>query len=155
MTDDAKRTSLSDRLNQTLEVAEQQKKQEIISEFIADKDTQDDFEYSRKVIKDMIDKGKEAVDELGEVAKESDQARHYEVLSNLIKTTSDNAQALMDIRKKKRDLDRNLAPTPDVPQIPGTPGQTNVFIGTTADVLQMIKDNTAPKTVDVTPKKDD
>lgn len=147
---------LSDRLNAVLEIKEEKKKQEIIKDFVQDKDTHEDFEYTRDVIQKMVEVGKEAVEELNTIAKETQQARHYEVLATLIKTTTDNAEKMIDVRKKKKELDRMLASNTDE----STNGNVtnngtvnnNMFIGTTADLLKMIRDNQKPQTVDVTPE---
>lgn len=149
-----KRTSLSERLTASLQLQEEEKKQEIISDYINDKDTEEDYEYARKTIKAMVEVGKDAVDELKIVASESDQARHYEVLANLIKTTTENAEKLLDVRKKKKDLEKE---TPNEQQVSNSGViNNNTYIGTTAELLNIIKKTQEEKEslVDVTPEKE-
>lgn len=153
---DTQHIKLSERLDAVLEVQEEQKKQEIIQDFVQDKDSHADFEYARCVIKDMVEVGKEAVEELNTISKETQQARHYEVLANLIKTTTDNAEKIIDIRRKKMDLERGV--TSDENSVTNTNNGTvtnNTFIGTTADLLKMIKDaqkGDSNQPIDVTPE---
>lgn len=157
---DEKRVSLAEKLNKAFEIQEEEKRQDIIKDYVSDKDTHDDFEYSRQIIKDMISKGQDAIDHLAEISKETEQARHYEVLANLIKTTTDNAQSLLDIRKKKKDIDKQpVVPQANDGKTPEINSQnTNVFIGTTNDLLSLIKEqqkeaSTPP--VNVTPKTEE
>lgn len=142
---------LAEKLNAVLEIKEEQKKQEIIQDFIQDKDTHDDFEYARHIIKSMVEVGKEAVEELNSISKETQQARHYEVLANLIKTTTDNAEKIIDIRKKKKELDNSHQDDGSGNTTNNGPVTNNTYIGTTADLLRMIRDNQKSQTVDVTP----
>ena len=48
-----------------------------------------DTEYARRNIRDLIDKGSVAVDNLLQVSKESEHPRAYEVAAGLIKTMAD------------------------------------------------------------------
>lgn len=152
MTDDTKRTSLSQRVSEVLQIKEEEKKQEIIQDFLTDKDTHDDFEYVRDTLKGMVEKAKDAVENLEQVAKESENARHYEVLANLIKTTGDTAEKILDIRKKKKDIEKEIIPS-DNGKAPAI-GNANIFVGTSAELLRMIKNKGQTETVDVTPAKE-
>ena len=49
-----------------------------------------DYEYSRETYYELLEKGKDALDTMVEVARESEHPRAYEVLSGMIKNhTSD------------------------------------------------------------------
>jgi hypothetical protein len=57
-----------------------------------------DYEYSRQTYYDLVEKGKDALDMMIEVARESEHPRAYEVLAGLIKNTSDVNDKLMDLK---------------------------------------------------------
>lgn len=95
-------------------------------------DVRKDYEYSRATLVSLVDKGQDAIDNILELAQETDSARAYEVAAQLIKTVTDSAEKLMDIQKKLKDLEKEEVKTTNV---------TNnaLFVGTTTEVLNMIK----------------
>ena len=95
-------------------------------------DVRKDYEYSRATLVSLVDKGQEAIDNILELAQETDSARVYEVAAQMIKTVTDSAEKLMDIQKKLKDLEKEDTQTTNI---------TNnaLFVGTTAEVLNMIK----------------
>ena len=48
-----------------------------------------DYNYSRQTYYDLIEKGKESLDLMVEVARESEHPRAFEVLSGMIKNVSE------------------------------------------------------------------
>ena len=64
-----------------------------------------DYEYSRETYYELLEKGKDALDTMVEVARESEHPRAYEVLSGMIKNLSDVNDKLMDLNKKVKDLE--------------------------------------------------
>ena len=97
-----------------------------------------DTEYARRNIRDLIDKGSVAVDNLLQVSKESEHPRAYEVVAGLIKTMADLNKDLLEIQKRKRDLQ---------PQLDNASNRGNitvekaVFVGSTAELLKQIREN--------------
>lgn len=63
-----------------------------------------DYNYSRQTYYDLIEKGKESLDLMIEVARESEHPRAFEVLSGMIKNVSDVNDKLMDLNKKNKDI---------------------------------------------------
>ena len=59
-----------------------------------------DYEYSRKTYYELIEKSKESLDLMLEVAKESEHPRAFEVLGNMIKQISDVNDKLLDVNIK-------------------------------------------------------
>jgi hypothetical protein len=112
-----------------------------------EKEIKTDYDYSRKVYQDLVEKGREGIEELSEIAKQLQHPRAYEVLAKLIKDTADVADKLMDVNKKNADI-RNLN-RPRQLESPG--GPTNVFIGSTAE-LQRLMHQEMEK--DITPSPD-
>jgi len=52
----------------------------------------------------VIERGRDALDELIGIAQQSQHPRAYEVISTLIKTLSDTNKDLLELRKKDKDL---------------------------------------------------
>jgi len=63
-----------------------------------------DFEYTRENLMHVIERGRDALDELIGIAQQSQHPRAYEVISTLIKTLSDTNKDLLELRKKDKDL---------------------------------------------------
>ena len=106
--------------------------------------TEDDFELVRRIKHGLLVKGEEALEDMIEVARATEHPRAYEVLSGMIKNVSDVNDRLMDLNKKKKDLDRkeeikNIAKTTN-----------NLFVGSTAELQKILKNET--DLVNVTPK---
>ena len=99
-------------------------------------DKENDYEFARETLYDMICKGREGMEEMLEVAKESEHPRAYEVLAKLMKDTADVSNQLLRLQQQKKDLEK--ADTPKPKELPA--GQTNVFIGSTTDLQRMLQD---------------
>ena len=111
-----------------------------------------DYNYSRQTYYDLIEKGKESLDLMIEVARESEHPRAFEVLSGMIKNVSDVNDKLMDLNKKNKDISAE-----EIKKIEQT--TNNLFVGSTAELQRMLQDNdeTMSNVVDITPQlnKDD
>jgi hypothetical protein len=110
-----------------------------------------DYNYSRQTYYDLIEKGKESLDLMIEVARESEHPRAFEVLSGMIKNVSDVNDKLMDLNKKNKDISAE-----EIKKIEQT--TNNLFVGSTAELQRMLQDDeTMSNVVDITPqlKKDD
>tara|TARA_R110000851_G_scaffold280989_1_gene434366 strand:+ start:528 stop:899 length:372 start_codon:yes stop_codon:yes gene_type:complete len=111
-----------------------------------------DYNYSRQTYYDLIEKGKESLDLMIEVARESEHPRAFEVLSGMIKNVSDVNDKLMDLNKKNKDISAE-----DIKAIEKT--TNNLFVGSTAELQRMLQtpDNDMSNVVDITPQlnKDD
>ena len=107
-----------------------------MTQLIAINNIDDDAEFARQNIRDLIQKGNDAVEGILNVAKESEHPRAYEVAANLIKNLSDLNKDLMEIQKRKKDL---------VPQEHKNSGNINVdkavFVGSTTELVKFLKNN--------------
>jgi len=127
----------------------QEKKHEVVPvEVVAEEDT----EFARVNIKDLINKGGAALDNLLAVAKESEHPRAYEVAAAMIKNLSDSNKDLLNIQKTRKDLTKNEH---------GLVGNTKnmnidkaVFVGSTRELVKFLNDKEKEVTKDVTPDKD-
>lgn len=96
-------------------------------------DAEKDYEYTRGELYRLISQGQEAVQGALEVAQESGHPRAYEVAVNAMKQVADTTDKLIDLQHKMKNLgkeDKKAGPT--------TVNNT-MFIGTTADLQQMLK----------------
>ena len=97
---------------------------------------EDDAEFARTNIRDLISKGNNAVDNLLLVANASEHPRAYEVAAGLIKNLADLNKDLLEIQKRKRDLS---------PQESSGAKNINVdkavFVGSTAELVKLLKTN--------------
>ena len=102
-----------------------------------------DYDYSRETYYDLIEKGREGLEDMIHVARESEHPRAYEVLAGMLKNISDINDKLMDLNKKHKDITQ---PTKDSKQIEH---QQNIFVGSTADLQKMLQKES--EEIDVTP----
>ena len=96
------------------------------------KDIDDDYEYTRGQLYNLIEKGQEAINGILDVAQNSDHPRAYEVAGNLIKNVADISDKLVDLQKKMKELDQEKK---------GPTSVTNnaMFVGSTAELQKMLK----------------
>ena len=94
----------------------------------------DDFEYARVNIIAAIDKGQEALSGILDVAGMSQHPRSYEVVATLLNSITSANKDLMELQKRKKDLLKSDEPAK------GGPTTNNLFVGSTAELLKMIKD---------------
>ena len=110
---------------------------EIINTPHEDDDTKADYNLSRKTFRDLITKGNGAIEELTDLAKESESPRAYEVLATLMKTVSDATKDLYDLQKKTKELKKMDGVEKSADNIIV---EKAVFVGTTAELLKQIKE---------------
>ena len=103
-----------------------------------------DYEYSRETYYELVEKGKQSLELMIEVARESEHPRAFEVLSGMIKNISDVNDRLMDLNKKKKDIDKKE----EIKKIANT--TNNLFVGSTAELQKILKNES--KIVNVTPE---
>lgn len=100
-----------------------------------DHNVKSDYEYSRETYYDLLEKGRESLEDMIEVARQSEHPRAYEVLSQMIKNLSDVNDKLMDLNKKNKDINKKE----EVKQVGNT--TNNVFLGSTADLQRLLNDD--------------
>jgi hypothetical protein len=100
---------------------------------------EDDANFARSNIRDLIAKGNTAMDQLLAVAKESEHPRAYEVAAGLIKNLADMNKDLLELQKKRKDL------TPNGDEFAGNAKNLNVdkaiFVGSTNELVKFLKNN--------------
>jgi hypothetical protein len=94
-----------------------------------------DYEYARQNMYDIIEKGSSALEDIVDIAKQSESPRAFEVVTNLIKTLADANKDLMELAKKNKELIKSDQ-TDDGPKTVNN----NLFVGSSSELLKMIKD---------------
>ena len=69
-----------------------------------ERNVDDDFIQARESLKTLITSGTEMIKDLAYLAKQSESARTYEVLTTYMKTMADLNVSLMDVHKKRKDI---------------------------------------------------
>lgn len=93
-------------------------------------DVKDDYEFSRETYRNLVTKSNEAIEQMLNLAMQSEHPRAFEVLSNMLKNTSDMTDKLMALQKAKKDIQKKDAQTADKPALT----QNNLFLGSTTDL---------------------
>ena len=96
-------------------------------------DIQDDYEYARANLRDTINHAKSALDELQNIASVTESPRAFEVYSQLTKTIVDANKDLLELQAKLKRV-REDQPKQQVTN-------NSLFVGSTQDLLKLIKDN--------------
>lgn len=94
---------------------------------------QDDFEFARQNLRNLLEKGSIALDKMLEVADMSQHPRSYEVVSTLINSLSASNKDLLELSEKKKRIDKadHVKDNQTV--------NNNLFIGSTNDLLKLLK----------------
>ena len=109
-----------------------------------EKNIDNDYKYSRDTYYELVEKGKQSLELMIEVARESEHPRAFEVLSGMIKNISDVNDRLMDLNKKKKDIEKK----DEIKKIANT--TNNLFVGSTTELQKLLKNES--DIVNVTPK---
>ena len=101
---------------------------------VSDDDLESDYLKSRETYHKLIEKGTSALDHILEVAKQSDEARAFEVVGQILKATSDVNKELLDMQKTMIDIN-------DIKEKDGPKNVTNntLFVGSTKELQQFLK----------------
>jgi len=118
-----------------------------------------DGDFARETLYEMIQKSNEGIEELLTIAKQTSSARHFEVLAQLINGNATMAEKLVKINNDRLiiannaiNLERNKTG-----QSPGKTGAsptigTAVFVGTTDQLLSMIRESQEKQVIEVESK---
>jgi hypothetical protein len=111
-----------------------------------EKNIDNDYKYSRDTYYELVEKGKQSLELMIEVARESEHPRAFEVLSGMMKNISDVNDRLMDLNKKKKEIDKK----DDIKKVANT--TNNLFVGSTTELQKLLKNES--EIVNVTPKQE-
>jgi hypothetical protein len=99
-----------------------------------EEDLGDAYQQSKENLQGIIDQGKEAMEEILNIAKAGQHPRAFEVYGTLLKNMVDANKELLNIQKQMRDMDQKK-------EVTNTNIDKAIFVGSTADLGKLLKDN--------------
>ena len=96
------------------------------------KDDDIDYNYARENYYNLIERNQDAIEEMLEIAKQSEHPRAFEVVGQLIKSGLDANKELMGLHKTKKELSIERGG-------PTTTVNNAVFVGSTAELQKLLK----------------
>ena len=117
-----------------------------------------DYKFARKNLKNAMEIGNEALEDLIEIAKSSQQPRAYEVIATLVKNVSDASDKLMDVNKKLHEIEIIAEPEKNLKNMDKLElnQQNNTYyVGSTADLKELINNTMSDKTLIEVDKDDE
>lgn len=100
-----------------------------------DIDLRQDYETIRENFHELIEKGKDAVDDILAIAKDSEKGRDFEVAAGMLKTIIEANEKLLDVHKKVREITNYKQQITEKTTI-----NNALFVGSTAELSKMIKE---------------
>ena len=106
---------------------------------VLEQDLGDAYQQSKENLQGIIDQGKEAMEEILEIAKAGQHPRAFEVYGGLLKNMVDANKELLSIQKQMREMSG----------IKNETNQTNIdkaiFVGSTSELSKLLKNNGSQK----------
>ncbi len=124
---------MDDKIGEFLELEPIQQDIQTAKQIVKDSTLDNDFEYARGNLYQVIEHGSNALSDLLAVAQQSQHPRAYEVVANLVKTLSEANIALLDLTKRKQDISN------DQKQKQPSTVNNNLFVGSTGELQKLIK----------------
>ena len=131
-------TNIDEHLDEVLGVINMPKKEitkvEKVKPSINGQDEDTDFQYARENLYNLIERGQDGLEELLEIAKQSEHPRAFEVVGQMIDKLTTTNKELLNLHKTKKDIKTEKGPT----------SVTNaLYVGSTADLQKMLKGKNA------------
>ena len=106
---------------------------------ISEEEKDTDFRYARENMYHIIERGRDAMDELLEIAKAEESPRAFEVFGQLLKNMTDTQEKLMELHRKKQIIENDG----ERQEVTKAQNVTNaLFVGSTAELLKLVKKET-------------
>ena len=102
---------------------------------IEPKQVDDDLDFARENLYDAVVKSQAAVEDMIQIAQQSQHPKAYEVLNSLIKTFADVSSGIADLQLKKQRLQSKQANPEENKNV-----TNNLFVGSTAELQKMLQD---------------
>jgi hypothetical protein len=98
------------------------------------KDADSDYSEVRRNLKCIIEKSQEAIEGIIELAQDSQQPRAYEVVAQLINSSLEANNKLIDLHRRMKEIKKE--------EVGKTTNVTNnsIYVGSTADLQKMIRE---------------
>ena len=125
-------------LDEVLEIVEPPQrdvaKTEKVKPLVNGQEDETDFQYARENLYNLIEQGQDGLEELLEIAKQSQHPRAFEVVGQMIDKLANTNKELLNLHKTKKDI-----------QAEKPSGPTNVtnalFVGSTSELQKLLKGN--------------
>ena len=95
-------------------------------------DLEDAYQQTKDNLQDLIDQGKEAMEEILNIAKAGQHPRAFEVYGTLLKNVVDANKELLAVQKQMRTMDGK-------PKEGDTKIDKAIFVGSTAELNKLLK----------------
>ena len=130
--------NLDKHLDEVLGIIDNPKKEiskvEHVTPIVNGHDEDADFQYARENMYNLIERGTDGLEELLEIAKQSEHPRAFEVVQQTIGQLTTTNKELLNLHKTKKDIKAEKGPT----------NVTNaLFVGSTAELQKLLKDKKA------------
>lgn len=99
-------------------------------------DLTDAYQQSKENLQGIIDQGKEAMEEILQVAKAGQHPRAFEVYGTLLKNMVDANKELLAIQKQMREMDGKSK------EVTNTTIDKAIFVGSTSELSKLLKGKT-------------
>lgn len=97
-------------------------------------DLVDSYEQTKSNLQDLIDNGKDAMEELRHIASAGQHPRAFEVYATLLKNMVDANKELLNVQKQMRDMDGKKKSDGGDTKI-----DKAIFVGSTAELNKLLK----------------
>jgi hypothetical protein len=99
-----------------------------------------DFEYARQNLKELIEKGKNSLENAISLAESLDSPRGFEVVSNFAKQLAEMNKDLIDLHQQKKNIQKE--------EITVNNKTTNaIYVGSTSDLQDIVNQSRSRKKV--------
>ena len=105
-----------------------------VSESDLTSDLKDAYEQTKDNLQELIDQGKEAMEEILAIAKEGQHPRAFEVYGSLLKNVVDANKELLAVQKQMREMDNAGKKSTN-----NTTIDKAVFVGTPQDLNKLLR----------------
>lgn len=102
-------------------------------------DLTDAYQQSKENLQGIIDQGKDAMEEILQIAKAGQHPRAFEVYGTLLKNMVDANKELLSIQKQMREMDENAKKSSSGN---GTQIDKAIFVGSTSELSKLLKGKT-------------
>ena len=131
------------RIEKHLDLVEHDKehhiKTEVLPVIVNGEEKETDFRYARENMYHIIERGRDAMEELLEIAKAEESPRAFEVFGQLLKNMTDSQEKFMELHQKKQKLENDG----ERQEVTKAQNVTNaLFVGSTAELLKLVKKET-------------
>ena len=97
-----------------------------------EEDLNDAYQQSKENLQGILDQGREAMEEILNIAKAGQHPRAFEVYATLLKNMTEANDRLLKIQKEMREMDKKK-------EVNNTNIDKAIFVGTTAELAKLLK----------------